>query len=110
MRPDARQNLPRRTLAQKEKSLTDLTQQKAAHRITAVTAIVPRRLSARESDEQLIALAKEIAAGKYDDMLDQMGREAEANLPAGYRFDWEKGEVVCTDPALADQPVPISRP
>lgn len=74
-----------------------------------MTAIVPRRLSARESDEHLIALANEIAAGKYDDMLDQMGREAEANLPPGYRFDWEKGEVVRTDPAQANRAIPTDR-
>lgn len=78
-------------------------------RKTVVTAIVPRRLSARESDEHLIALANEIAAGEYDDILDQMGREAEANLPPGYRFDWEKGEVVRTDPAPADRPTPTDR-
>ena len=75
-----------------------------------MTAIVPRRLSARESDEHLIALANEIAEGKYDDMLDQMGREAETNLPPGYRFDWEKGEVVRTDPAPAARRLPIDRP
>lgn len=74
-----------------------------------MTTLFPGISPARESDERFIAPANEVAAGKYDDMLDHRGREAEANLPPGYRFDREKGEAVRHDPAPADQPIPIDR-
>ena len=39
-----------------------------------------------------------------DRQFERMLREAEARLPEGYEYDWERGAVVRLDPSLPLQP------
>lgn len=52
------------------------------------------------STEQDGGFSEEVADRQFERML----REAEARLPEGYEYDWERGAVVRLDPSLPLQP------
>lgn len=52
------------------------------------------------STEQDGRFSEEVADRQFERML----KEAEARLPEGYEYDWERGAVVRLDPSLPLQP------
>ena len=64
--------------------------------MTSMAKTVPDAPAAQEDG----GFSEEVADRQFERML----REAEARLPEGYEYDWERGAVVRLDPSLPLQP------
>ena len=61
---------------------------------------LPEAKAGVSHEQEDAGFSEEVADRQFERML----REAEARLPEGYEYDWERGAVVRLDPSLPLQP------